>query len=166
MDRPLLIGEANPYGGDPYFALYPEPAGCAGDRLCHLVLGFEYAKSYLDLFDRVNLCPRDWNAKEARGNAVRLASVPAFQAVLLGRKVATAFDLEDVPPFTIVTCDRPARVRTADSPSRGWTIVLPHPSGLCLEWNKPGAFERARELVQSVYPYDLLVRTQAGPRSR
>jgi hypothetical protein len=145
--KPLVVGEANPYGGDPYFALYPKPENSAGWRLCHLVLGFEYAKTYLDLFDRVNLCPRDWSMKVARERAVQLRSVPAFQAVLLGRKVAAAFRLEDVPPFTVW---RPSEV------SRAWCVVLPHPSGLCMEWNKPGAFERARVLVQSVYPYDLL----------
>lgn len=153
---PLLIGEANPYGGDPYFALYPEPEGSAGHRLCHLVLGFKWAATYLRAFERVNLCPRDWSMKAARERAVQLRSVPAFQAVLLGRKVAAAFDLADVPPFTIVTADRPAKVREPNHFSRSWTVVLPHPSGLCREWNGPEAFQRARDLVQSVYPYDLL----------
>lgn len=163
--RPLLIGEANPYGADPEFALFPAPERSAGWRLCRLVLGLPRL-TYMDLFDRVNLCPKNWNMKEARTRAVQLRSVPAFQAVLLGRKVAAAFGLENVPPFTVVTNDRPARVRTPDSAGRGWEVVLPHPSGLCLEWNKPGAFERARVLVQSVYPYDLLVRTLAGPPTR
>jgi hypothetical protein len=30
--KPLLVGESNPYGGDPAFALYPSPPGCAGLR--------------------------------------------------------------------------------------------------------------------------------------
>lgn len=148
---PLLVGEANPYGADPYFALYPRPEGASGDRLCHLILDFRHEKHYLDLFERVNLCPRDWNTRAARERAVQLRSVPAFQAVLLGRKVAAAFGLEDVPAFSVW---RPSEV------SRAWCVLLPHPSGRCTEWNTPGAFQRARELVQSVYPYDLLVRTR------
>lgn len=144
--KPLLVGEANPYGADPYFALYPRPEKASGYRLCSLVLGMREA-AYLDLFDRVNLCPQSWSMGVARAEAVRLRSVPAFQAVLLGRKVAEAFGLGDVPAFTTW---RPG------AGSRGWCVLLPHPSGLCLEWNKPGAFERARALVQEVYPYDLL----------
>jgi hypothetical protein len=35
----LLLGEANPYGGDPRYALYPEPEGSSGWRLCHMVMG-------------------------------------------------------------------------------------------------------------------------------
>lgn len=146
---PLLIGEANPYGGDPYFALYPEPEGSAGHRLCHLVLGFEYAAAYLRAFERRNLCPKDWSIRAAREEAVRLRSTTPFQAVLLGRKVAAAFHLEHVPPFTTHL------PWGSEFPNR-WVVVLPHPSGLCREWNGPAAFLRARELVQSVYPYDLL----------
>lgn len=146
---PLLIGEANPYGSDPYFALYPEPEGSAGHRLCHLVLGFEHAAAYLRAFGRANLCRRDWNMKAARQSAVNMREVTNFQAVLLGRKVAAAFRCEDVPPFTV---HRP----WGDNFPNRWMVVLPHPSGLCREWNGPAAFLRARELVQSVYPYDLL----------
>lgn len=145
---PLLIGEANPYGSDPYFALYPEPEGSAGHRLCHLVLGFKRALTYLHAFERRNLCPQAWNLRLAREEAIRLYSTTPFQAVLLGRKVAAAFRLEDVPPFTI---HRP----WGDNFKNRWMVILPHPSGLCREWNT-AAFLRARELVQSVYPYDLL----------
>lgn len=148
MNLPLFIGEANPYGSDPYYALYPRPEGSAGHRMCHLVLGFKYEKAYLRAFERHNLCPKNWSMNAAREEAVRLYSVPHFQAVLCGRKVAAAFRLEDVPPFTI------HRPWGDNFPSR-WMVVLPHPSGLCREWNAE-AFQRARELVQRVYPYDLL----------
>jgi hypothetical protein len=39
MEKIVLVGESNPYGADPYYALYPAPDGSAGHRLCCLVLG-------------------------------------------------------------------------------------------------------------------------------
>lgn len=147
MANPLLIGEANPYGADPYFALYPSPERSAGHNLCVKLLGLSRLR-YLDLFDRVNLCPSRWRAKEARENAnYLLSSRPRFQAVLLGRKVAAAFRLEDSPPYSIHYFSEVLH--------SSWLVVLPHPSGLCREWNDPRNFLRARQLVQSVYPYDL-----------
>jgi len=53
--RPVLVGEANPWGSDPFYALYPYPERYAGWRLCHLILGL-YRRTYLGYFDRVNLC--------------------------------------------------------------------------------------------------------------
>lgn len=66
--RPLLVGEANPYGGDPSFALYPSPPWCSGERLCRLVLGLD-PDEYLGRFDRQNLCPRSWHLPAARARA-------------------------------------------------------------------------------------------------
>ena len=36
--RPIIVGEANPYGGDPAYALYPIPENSAGGRLCRLIM--------------------------------------------------------------------------------------------------------------------------------
>lgn len=66
--------------------------------------------------------------------------------------MARAFRLGDCPPYSVVY--NWGREIFANH----WIILLPHPSGLCREWNEPGAYERARELVKAVYPYDLLCR--------
>ena len=34
----VLVGEQNPYGPDPEFALYPAPEGSSGHRLCCQIL--------------------------------------------------------------------------------------------------------------------------------
>jgi hypothetical protein len=54
LSKPLLVGEVNPYGGDPYYALYPAPDGCSGHRLCYLILGMR-REDYLESFERINL---------------------------------------------------------------------------------------------------------------
>lgn len=145
--KPLLIGEQNPYGNDPYFALYPSPEGCSGHRLCALVLGM-HRSAYLEAFDRANLCDGPWDAKVARKHAgelwvdARKNDRPAL--ILLGQKVARAFALpghRPMEPFSIETNCTSTVV-----------LALPHPSGLCRLWNEPGAFARARVLVAEVCP--------------
>ena len=147
----LLVGEANPYGGDPHFALYPSPDGCAGHRLCCLVMGLARVE-YLERFDRVNLCPREWSARQARERARELwgeaVHVRRPAVVLLGRKVASCFQSERrgvPPPFTWTSDTTHINV-----------VYLPHPSGLCREWNAPGAFERARAVLREaeVLPWE------------
>lgn len=134
--RPLLVGEANPYGGDPYYALFPFPENSAGGRLCHKVLGLSQ-REYLSRFDRANLCATRWRAREARNSAIRIEVERAgFVAVLFGAKVARAFGL----PFT--PFEPPVkRLMTF--------VVLPHPSGRCRAWNEPGAFDRARTALRA-----------------
>ena len=133
--RPLLVGEANPYGGDPTFALYPYPERASGDRLCRLVMGLE-PREYLRRFDRVNLCPEKWSAPLSRINAQRIRAGDHERFVLLGTKVADAFGFKKVEPFGY-----------AVEGDKSFAL-LPHPSGLCREWNKPGAFDRARGVLR------------------
>ena len=137
--RPLLVGEANPYGSAPEFALYPSPRGCSGDRLCRLVLGLD-PDDYLERFDRVNLCPREWHLPTANARAAELfvdARARGVPVVLLGAKVTrasgTAFE-----PFTII----------AESWLCPLRVILPHPSGLSRAWGAPGAYERARAVLR------------------
>lgn len=139
--RPLLVGEQNPYGRDPRYALYPEPPNSAGGRLCRLVMGLT-VKRYISLFDRVNLCAGNWSAREARETALRLRGESsragdARVTVLLGKRVCTAFE-RPFEPFTtnVGTCDVVK------------FVVLPHPSGLSRAWNEPGAHERARAVLR------------------
>lgn len=128
-DRVTLVGEANPYGSDPYFALYPSPEGSSGHRLCCLILGMARS-DYLERFDRVNLCIGQWNAREAAGKAFLLVG---RKCILLGSKVAKAFAV----PFTPFTLFR-----------RDTLLVLPHPSGLCRLWNVPGNIDLARRMAE------------------
>jgi hypothetical protein len=134
--KPLLVGESNPYGGRPYYALYPAPDGCSGHRLCTLILGMPRSK-YLEVFARTNLCSGPWLMAEAYENAQKLRVWKA-PIILFGSKVSLAFEFRPFEPFTV-----------ADG---GKTLVLPHPSGLCRMWSEPGAIERARALVAEVVP--------------
>lgn len=138
--KPVLVGELNPYGGDPAMALYPLPAHASGGRLQKL-LGLSVHR-YLDVFDRTNLCTRAWDLTTARAKAFVLEVAPKTDRtfVLLGSKVATAFKVA-FTPFT-------ASERVRGDPDAGtWLVrfvVLPHPSGRCRLWNEPGARDKAR----------------------
>lgn len=130
--RPLLVGEANPYGGPPGNALIPDPPHCAGWNLCHRILQLSEV-DYYDRFERVNLCRRDWVTADAKSHARVLADQHAV-IVMLGAKVTRAFEF-DYRPFT-------------DYGGHPQFICLPHPSGLSRAWNEPGAFERARAVLR------------------
>lgn len=134
--RPWLVGESNPYGSDPRYALYPDPPGCAGWRLCHKVFGLT-PKRYIGAFERRNLLEGGrWSVPRAREAAMRIAQESSdAPLVLLGARVAAAFDL----PF------RPFWVAMD-----GLVAVLPHPSGLSRAWNDPAAPARARTTVESL----------------
>ena len=135
----ILVGESNPYGADPYYALYPCPDGCAGHRLCRLVLNMTRC-TYLAAFERVNLCAGKWSIKEARARAEEIGYLND-RVVLLGSKVSAAFGVA-FEPFTIK--------RQSDTGQA--LAILPHPSGLCRLWNEPQAFERARLTVYQLAP--------------
>lgn len=134
--KPMLIGESNPYGSDPYYALYPAPDGCSGHRLCCLVLGM-HRHTYLETFDRINLCEGRWSLRTARQRAQELWP-QRRKFILFGYKVCTAWEILPYEPFTVH--------------DGGTTLILPHPSGLCRLWNEPGAFTRARAAVAAFLP--------------
>lgn len=142
--KPLLVGEMNPYGADPYFALFPLPETSSGGRLQSLVLGLPRNR-YCGL-DRVNLCEGKWSAPaaRARGQELREFFTPAtHKFVLLGAKVSGAFDV----PF------EPISVKASHVAGDGHTyVVLPHPSGRNLLWNEPGVIENVQELMRREFP--------------
>ena len=143
--KPLLIGEANPYGSNPSYAIYPDPPGCAGYRLCHKVMGIG-EDDYLARFDRVNLCAGKWSGREASTRASALwCERRAGVFVLLGARVSRAFQW----PF------EPFKVRSFSWAPRDMggspgvlVVTLPHPSGLSRAWHVPGAYERARAVLR------------------
>ena len=138
---PVLVGELNPYGDRPFFALFDDPPNSAGGRMRRLVTGLP-PRTYRSLH-RHNLCVGSWSIREARAKAVLLKdhySSKEVGFVLLGRKVSLAFGLEKQAPFSQTIQD--------DFPM----VILPHPSGLCRIWNEPGAFRRAQDILRSVFP--------------
>lgn len=126
--KPLLVGEVNPYGADPEMALYPLPEHAAGGRLAR-ILGLSHGE-YLRRFDRVNLCTGAWSLPAARQASYRYR-LEGQPKILLGRKVAQAFGYEAGQPFEKI----------------GDIYLMPHPSGRCRIWNRPGAHEKVRALL-------------------
>ncbi len=140
---PVFIGETNPYSDRPYFALYDEPRGATGDRLRRLICGV-HARRYRE-FPRYDLCVGKWSKVDALIRAREVQRThPGAAFVLLGRKVATAFCLGAIPPFYWA-----ANVHDGTTDT---FIVLPHPSGLNRQWQEPGAFARARDLLREACP--------------
>lgn len=135
----LLVGEDNPYGSYPGFALYPRPERAAGNRL-RQILGLR-ERTYLAIH-RTNLCTGKWSMREARRRSSLLLapSVPWLVLVLLGRKVGTAFNFR-------------GGFFSVEERSDFFRLVsLPHPSGRNRMWNEVGAKERARRLLISEAP--------------
>ncbi len=138
--KPLLVGESNPYGADPAFALYPLPAHASGGRLAK-ILGMSRGE-YLRTFDRVNLLAAvstdgRWDIRAARAAVDRIAHPVR---VLLGAKVAAAHGVP-FQPFT-------TWYQYPLSGEKGTWLILPHPSARCRIWNDPGAAVRARVAVE------------------
>lgn len=137
--RAVLVGELNPYGADPKFALYPLPKGASGHRLCTMVMGLPMT-DYMQNYIRVDLCTGQWSMCSARARAKNiLKEYKDLPFVLLGRKVTRAFKLEYIPyyvydlrPYNITGC------------------VLPHPSGLNRIWHEPESIDKARAALRAV----------------
>lgn len=142
-DGVLLVGELNPFGGDPGYALWPDPAHCSGGRLMR-ILGmrrYDYVRT-----ERVNLCRGRWALRAARAAAEECEQRAGIHTlVLLGRKVATAFGYGEMPLFQTLHRDLPDNRRLR-------FVILPHPSGLNRTWRSPDSLHRARELLQDVLP--------------
>lgn len=144
--KALLVGESNPYGSRPDYALYPLPTHASGGRLAR-ILGMS-ADEYLDAFDRVNLLVGSrWSGPWAVEVAARLHRERDVRQpfVLLGRRVARAFR------FAEETLRYARFVEPGDAPER-WRgcVLLPHPSGRCRVWRESGVVDRARNLVHGL----------------
>lgn len=144
MGRILLLGENNPYGSAPEFALYCDPPGCSGYRL-RRILGLSESQ-YLSIH-RANLCDGVWSMASAQKRALELLDsyAPWKVMVLLGRKVTStleklAFDGAALNAFTTRMC-------------WGMTLVaLPHPSGRNSRlWNL-SARDRTRQILRELAP--------------
>lgn len=131
----LLVGEQPAHGADPRVALYPTPPGGSGGRLAR-ILGLS-PDEYLERFDRVNLCELAWRDAEARQAAqlIKVTRQAGSGVVLLGRKAQRAFGWA-----------RP-RYEVSLASYGLYALALPHPSGLCREWNDPRNAVLAREAL-------------------
>lgn len=132
--RVLLLGEANPYGADPAFALYPLPRGASGDRL-RVILNLS-TTTYLRIFDRRNLLEEGrWSAPRARDE---VGNIRHRRRVLLGEKVTRAHGVAFAP----FTSGKAGAVNY---------VILPHPSGRSRAWNDPDAPLLARAAVRRFF---------------
>ena len=143
----------NPYGSDPRFALWPQPANASGNRL-RKILGLRVS-TYVAL-ERVNLCAGRWSLSAARETAdvIRRRACDGV-VVALGRKVATGFRLKVKDPmFAVYVQDVFPTAPFGELSVGTCTIVLlPHPSGLSHKWNAPDSRRRARELLREHAPH-------------
>jgi len=141
--RVFLVGEHNPYGSDPKFALYPLPPRATGGRLA-AVLGMQ-SGAYLHAFERRNLLTAvKWSAPLAReaANRVRAELRDGDALVLLGARVSAAFGY----PFAPL-----AEHRGLVHGAVGYEVlVIPHPSGLSRAWNDPAMGSRVRAAVEAL----------------
>lgn len=134
----VVIGELNPYGTDPRYALYDEPHNSAGSVLRRRVFAVP-RRVYFDshLFVRGNICTGVWNLTAAR-DRVKLvrAEYPESTYILLGRKVSSAFGYSG----TLIA-------------QSGNYVILPHPSGRNTMWNDPQVVQDVRTLLCTAIPW-------------
>lgn len=127
-ERTIIVGMNNPLSVEPRAALLPYPRGSAGWNLWRMasdvcgVSRSEFRRS----FEFVNLCDdRIWNPIAARAKYETLESAWAGRRVLLmGRAVLGVLWL-NTPPYDL---------RWRSGRPYLW-CSLPHPSGLCREYN-------------------------------
>ena len=148
MPLPIFVGELNPYGGNPDYALFPYPQGSAGEILKSRIV--RIPGGYYCELGRVNLCEGKWTLREARARAEELLlkrhlqpfgkrtvwgdeSIPGV-LVLLGSKVCSAFGVP-FAPFDL----------------RNGMVILPHPSGVNRMWSVEN-YSRAHDLLRVQFP--------------
>jgi hypothetical protein len=147
VSKVWLVGEHNPYGSSPYFALYPSPPGCAGWRLCK-ILGMA-EDEYIEAFERRNLLSQErWSvpvARKAAADLRRELREDGDALVLLGARVARAFGYDFTPGVVY------ARQHTNQGPVVEYDVlVTPHPSGLSRQWNDPTMRATVRDAVRAL----------------
>lgn len=126
--RAVIVGMNNPHSARPESALLPYPAGVAGHRLwamTHEVCGVSRAE-YCRMTVRVNLVDaRRWDPIAARERWEALQTMLRDRrVVILGR---SALAVAHLPRTTPASWQRTENFE--------W-CYLPHPSGLCREYNE------------------------------
>lgn len=133
----IFVGEHNPYGEHPEYAMYPVPAASSGGRLA-VLLGLN--PETIECSWRANLCPRGWLAAEALRRMRLLLAGPWGRYVLCGSRVRGALlKARDLAPAT-----------KSQAAVAAWTIngkrflAIPHPSGRSRRWDDPGVRDATR----------------------
>jgi hypothetical protein len=154
----LIVGETNPYGADPDYALYHLPERAAGGRLQASIMGVSARHWYLPMW-RTNLCTGAWDSGEAKDRAAVLldSAAPWRTIIMLGKQVMRSFTFhtwQQAMPFTsYASWRRSSNDDIAPDRDRMFTLVaLPHPSGRNTIWNTPKAVAQAREVLGEVIP--------------
>jgi len=128
-EHPVIVGMNNPLSEDPRAALMPYPRGSAGWRLWRMVsdvCGIGRAE-WMRRTERVNLCDtKIWDPRLASAKAERLwPTLRGRRVVLCGRLTQQILRLSDSH-----------RLEWRESDGVTWCWI-PHPSGLCREYNDP-----------------------------
>lgn len=143
----LIVGEDNPLSADPRYALYHEPAGCAGHRLQSSILGLFPRKSYLPIW-RTNLCVGGWRPDMAvdRARVLCRTGSPWKLVIMLGVKVSDAF--AEATHVLVSPLDASGIIRGPEIR----LVHLPHPSGRNLVWNDRRKISAARSILGRLCP--------------
>lgn len=143
--KPVLLGINNPHSDDPEKALGLEPRGASGHRLWLMLKDAANRRArnlqeedYLKGFDRQNLMDSDQYS--VQGWRDRISKVKyglkGRKVVMLGTKVPISLGLRHtgfhMQPQTCLSFQY---------------FVVPHPSGLCREYNDPSMRERVGDLL-------------------
>jgi hypothetical protein len=154
--RTVLLGINNPLSDDDRSALFPAPVNCTGWRLWQMLRDAlpesppgraDYTRS----FDRRNvLHARAWSKKEARAaGAALLPGLEGRRVVVLGVQTLAALGLprrqwgewsEQAVTDLVSEADACAEF-----------CLLPHPSGLCREYNDPAVRALAGRVLAEEY---------------
>lgn len=138
----VIVGQTNPYGVDPRYALYPYPMGSAGGRLmalasdaggCHLAAPVPRPWAWIAFTDRWNLCAGPWKDGPAREAAAPIREALAGRpCVLLGSRVAAAW-------YGHTHCGPPPLFNVVDL-----VVTIPHTSGRNRAWHDAATYKAAR----------------------
>ena len=158
--RPVIIGMNNPYGTDPKYALYPAPQKAAGYRLYkmleeafnrrHPPPALLLRKAYIDGFDRRNILSGHWTMDRAKKIGRLMAQgLINRRVVVLGRGPEAALGLPKTDWFMHNRYEWPRVLADGSHGFDYWTI--PHPSGMCREYNNPENRQRAGDILLALY---------------
>ena len=157
MDREqsVLLGMNNPLSSEPRYALAPFPERSTGWRVLQLLregLSSEppTRSQYMAAFDRRNvLHSRAWSAREARAvGAALLPQLAGRRVVVLGVQTLAALGLPR-PTWGAWAHHGPSLL-DRDGAMTAY-CVLPHPSGLCREYNDPEVRRVASRVLAGEY---------------
>lgn len=141
--KPIILGVYNPHSRDPAMALATDPQGASGYRLWQMLKEAGNRNScniterdYLDGFERRNLWEQVNLIDKRFDRSETLAYLARRVVVMCGTKVPTTLGLR----HTGFHC-------TQQHAMSFIYYVIPHPSGLCREYNDPKMRERVGNLL-------------------